>query len=377
MPRSLPRRLLRTLIGLLLCALVTQHPVAVDAVAARDSAVPTVDAMADLVQQARTADAEVRTAELDLFDRLAERTQTDPGGQRTRSLTRLKARSSEDLRMLVREGNRDKLARAAMLMYPGLVDGFTHNDYSAIISSVATALDRQAVEDLFVQKTDIAAGSVPQRRRQELTLHRSSVAAVRSKSIRSVPRVSLRQQILAVHDTLKSRDEALGDLVTRVLRLLPPGASVSRDTLQADWETASARRRTALYTAFSVIGARYEFAARGPDRFDCSGLTAWAWAGAGVSLRLSSLAQRAQVGQLTKHGTPGPGDLVFWPRTTNTDGRVISHVAISIGGGLLVEAGASGTGVRVSTLPHAKVIGWGSLDLVEEHNPVRVKLQAR
>ena len=45
--------------------------------------------------------------------------------------------------------------------------------------------------------------------------------------------------------------------------------------------TRTAARATAIAAAQSVLGAPYVFGAAGPDAFDCSGLTSWAWAQAG------------------------------------------------------------------------------------------------
>src|SRR4029079_2959433 len=54
---------------------------------------------------------------------------------------------------------------------------------------------------------------------------------------------------------------------------------------------ASSAGQTAANAALSVLGAPYVFGAAGPSSFDCSGLTVWAWAQAGVSLPHSALAQ--------------------------------------------------------------------------------------
>ena len=46
-----------------------------------------------------------------------------------------------------------------------------------------------------------------------------------------------------------------------------------------------------MRAALSQVGKAYRFAAAGPDAYDCSGLTMWAWAQAGVSLPHYSKAQ--------------------------------------------------------------------------------------
>jgi cell wall-associated NlpC family hydrolase len=65
-----------------------------------------------------------------------------------------------------------------------------------------------------------------------------------------------------------------------------------------------------------------------------------AWAQAGVSLPHSSSAQYG-VGRHVASGDLQPGDLVFYYSP-------ISHVAMYIGNGLIVEAANPGAGIRVS-----------------------------
>jgi len=82
--------------------------------------------------------------------------------------------------------------------------------------------------------------------------------------------------------------------------------------------------------------------------FDCSGLVLYAW---GPYLRLPHLAasQYLKAGSLHPAATDLlPGDLVFWSSSGGASG--ISHVAIYIGNGNVVQAPASGDVVKVSPL---------------------------
>ena len=60
---------------------------------------------------------------------------------------------------------------------------------------------------------------------------------------------------------------------------------------QIDIPATSPGAATAVRAALSQVGKGYRFAAAGPDAYDCSGLTMWAWAQAGVSLPHYSKAQ--------------------------------------------------------------------------------------
>lgn len=109
---------------------------------------------------------------------------------------------------------------------------------------------------------------------------------------------------------------------------------------------ATGRGQTAANAAITQIGVRYSWGggnASGPSEgfgpgagivgFDCSGLTLYAWARAGVSLPHSAqmqynLSAKVALSQLQ------PGDLVFYGSSSTN----ISHVGIYVGGGQVVHA---------------------------------------
>jgi cell wall-associated NlpC family hydrolase len=87
----------------------------------------------------------------------------------------------------------------------------------------------------------------------------------------------------------------------------------------------------AVGAAGSVIGAPYVWGSADPNvGFDCSGLTSWAWAQAGVYLPHSSAAQYSALPHVPL-GSVQPGDLIFYYSP-------ISHVALYVGGGQIVHA---------------------------------------
>lgn len=96
---------------------------------------------------------------------------------------------------------------------------------------------------------------------------------------------------------------------------------------------------TAVAAAESVIGAPYVFGAAGPDAFDCSGLTMWAWAQAGVSLPHSAAAQYASLPKVPLSAVE-PGDIIYYDNFG-------AHVAIYVGGGQIVQARHPGPGGQV------------------------------
>jgi len=105
------------------------------------------------------------------------------------------------------------------------------------------------------------------------------------------------------------------------------------------------RGSKALKYALAQIGDIYVWAAAGPTRWDCSGLTMRAFQNAGVSLPHSSRAQ-IRYGKNISFTSVKPGDLVFF-------GSPISHVAIYMGGGKMVHAPRPGKRVEVVEFPRS------------------------
>ena len=89
-----------------------------------------------------------------------------------------------------------------------------------------------------------------------------------------------------------------------------------------------------LAYARSKIGNSYVRGGEGPSVFDCSGFTKRAYAQAGIILPHSSGAQAARARSIPRSAAK-PGDLVVGP----------GHVGIYMGGGMMIDAGNSRTGV--------------------------------
>ncbi|GAB4933036.1 hypothetical protein MAHJHV34_49790 [Mycobacterium avium subsp. hominissuis] len=113
----------------------------------------------------------------------------------------------------------------------------------------------------------------------------------------------------------------------------------------------------AVKAALSRLGAPYVWGAKGPDAFDCSGLTRWAWAQAGVTLGSDTYSQIKQGSEVAGNDIQ-PGDLVF----SEFDGRGPGHVQMVVeppsagGGGKVVEAQQSGVPVKISPMPSGHVV---------------------
>lgn len=107
---------------------------------------------------------------------------------------------------------------------------------------------------------------------------------------------------------------------------------------------ASGRALAALQEAYRQSGKPYVYGGAGPDVYDCSGLTMWAFAHAGVSLPHSAAAQY-NYGMRVSYSDLQPGDMVFF-----AEGGYIGHVGIYVGGGNMIDAPHSGSYVGVRPL---------------------------
>jgi cell wall-associated NlpC family hydrolase len=100
-----------------------------------------------------------------------------------------------------------------------------------------------------------------------------------------------------------------------------------------------------LAAAESRIGLPYVWGSAGPRAFDCSGLVQWSMAQAGVVMPRVA-ADQARTGPLLKLSDLRPGDLLFY-HTDPTAPSYISHVAIYIGNGQMLQAPEPGLTAEV------------------------------
>lgn len=158
----------------------------------------------------------------------------------------------------------------------------------------------------------------------------------------------------------------LSTLMAEIRRVLPKDASVAPLVAQsaalgspvtggeagAIGITASdgpglttAQTRAFLIAAESRIGDPYVWGAAGPKQFDCSGLVQWSMRQAGIVMPRVAVDQ-AQAGPRVALSQVEPGDLLFY-HTDPTAPTYISHVAIYIGDGLMLQAPEPGLDVEV------------------------------
>jgi cell wall-associated NlpC family hydrolase len=157
----------------------------------------------------------------------------------------------------------------------------------------------------------------------------------------------------------------LSVLIRQLARVLPRDASVAPLVAQAAVRglpvttgsaggiavTASdgpgltvAQTQAFLTAALSRIGRPYVWGGSGPAVFDCSGLVQWSMRQAGIVMPRVAVDQ-ARTGPLIPAGQVQPGDLLFY-HTDPTAPTYISHVAIYLGNGMMLQAPEPGMDVE-------------------------------
>jgi len=157
--------------------------------------------------------------------------------------------------------------------------------------------------------------------------------------------------------------DSLASLVTRIKAILPHGAAVEAlvtevtrpggpppvgtipGTSVSGGAITAAQLTAALRAAESRRGLPYVWGAAGPASFDCSGLVQWSYARAGVSMPRVAAGQ-ARAGLAVPVTQLQPGDLLFY-HTDPTAPGYISHVAIYLGNGWMIQAPQPGMDVEI------------------------------
>jgi cell wall-associated NlpC family hydrolase len=134
---------------------------------------------------------------------------------------------------------------------------------------------------------------------------------------------------------------AQGLILDERVRLLAHEVAIATggdaEWLHQEWADLSKKRLTVIIYGLAQVGKDYTYASRGPSAFDCSGLTAAAWAAVGVAIPLNSRDQGRLLPSLTR---ARPGSLVVRQ----------GHVVLYLGAGIIVHAANEALGVRLDTV---------------------------
>ncbi|WP_246080427.1 C40 family peptidase [Modestobacter altitudinis] len=240
----------------------------------------------------------------------------------------------------------DELSSVAQAAFTG--DGLGSLQAFMTSSSAEEFLDRVALlNSIADHHNDVLARVAEARSAAEQARAAAESAALDAQQ--QVRRVASQQEELqgeiadyqAQYALLTAEEQTRADVAHGGQTLAPPSVG----TVEADSATVQA----VLDTALAQVGDPYVWAAAGPDAFDCSGLTQYAFAAAGVALPHSS-AMQATMGQPVSRADIRPGDLVYFYSP-------VSHIGIYIGGGRMVHASTFGDPVKVSSVDMAGYAG--------------------
>jgi cell wall-associated NlpC family hydrolase len=165
----------------------------------------------------------------------------------------------------------------------------------------------------------------------------------------------LRRKIMVEGFDQVQRDGQAGSITRReMLRRAGLGslAVVGGIALFAVPESANAltvqQAQTIVNAALSVLGVRYTWGGSNPSTgFDCSGLTQWCYAKAGIGLPRTARDQYSACRYCTFINAPGT--MLFFVNTNpDLPPGVISHVAIAVGDGSMVSANSTPTPGKVT-----------------------------
>lgn len=226
-----------------------------------------------------------------------------------------------------------------------LNSGGAHEHYRSALRAHHDALQATAQTDAAVNRVITAARHDHARARQ---LTEQVVEAARADAAstpdtplaqrEAVRRKAARLRTQQAHVRLARQEALRHRSALRELRYRRGRARSRRTGLRS--ALPNGRAGIAVRAALSRLGRPYVWGATGPNQFDCSGLTQWSYAQAGMHLDRTTY-QQIHAGIPVARGDVRPGDLVF-PST--------SHVQLAIGHNLVVEAPHAGAAVRISPL---------------------------
>jgi cell wall-associated NlpC family hydrolase len=203
----------------------------------------------------------------------------------------------------------------------------TSNNPQAVLSQASVLLQMSADRSTQVSQFITAA------RQLESAQHmaRRSEAGVTALEKQRLARKA------AIGKTLAKQKAVLASLTAQQAPTVGSGGSTSA---VYTGPTATQAEKAVAF-AYAQLGKPYQWGATGPGSYDCSGLMQAAWASAGVSIPRDTYSQVAGLPSVPLSALQ-PGDLVFF----DGDG----HVAMYVGGGMIIDAPRTGLTVEKVSL---------------------------
>jgi cell wall-associated NlpC family hydrolase len=136
----------------------------------------------------------------------------------------------------------------------------------------------------------------------------------------------------------------------------PVTVDAAPDCLPGVGQAPNAVTSAAIAYAEQQLGKPYLWGGTGPNAFDCSGLVMMAYRAAGIDIPRTSQEQWAW-GPKISASQVEPGDLAFFVGADGT-WTAPGHVGLVIGGGLMIEAYATGFPIRIAPYKRSDLVGF-------------------
>lgn len=218
-----------------------------------------------------------------------------------------------------------------------------------VLEGKAAAAKAEMDANLAKHKEKLAEYEAKQREAEQVYDRLNKEEQERLRKLREEAEWQARERAEAQASEEAAREQAAGaasrDQVreTRSEPSQRSGSQSKRDTPAPAPAPNASRAQTVINAALAQVGKTYRHGATGPNAFDCSGLTTYAYRQVGISLPRTSRAQYSGAGRKVSVKDIQPGDLVFYYGGP-------SHVGIYIGGGKIVHAANPRSGINVTGL---------------------------
>jgi cell wall-associated NlpC family hydrolase len=275
--------------------------------------------------------------------------------------------------LMTADGPAQVLERAALLDAAG-------DHRSDVVAAGTVAQQQAAVADAAAQSALGAAAVLRQEAADALAAAEQVEAGARRQAAGFAARqAAVQAQLDAAQQALLGLEGARSAAVQQAATAAQAAAAASRRVTSVGAAAAAdpgpragAGSASAVETAISAarryLGTQYAWGGgslTGPSvgwgidegvvGFDCSGLTRYAYAQAGIPIARNSTQQYAALPKVSRSELER-GDLVFWALDTSRP-STIHHVAIYLGDGQVLEAPQSNSVVRVTPMRWAGFIG--------------------
>jgi cell wall-associated NlpC family hydrolase len=248
------------------------------------------------------------------------------------------------------------IERAALLEAAG-----SHR--SDVLDTVRVLQEQATVADTAAREAVADAADLQRAAEEKLVVAQAAEVEARAQAeVLVTQQAELETQLAAAQETLATLvgEQEAAARTAQAAPPAPPRPAPVGNQSQAGGGDANAAA-VAIDAAKQHLGLPYAWGGGGtrgpgpgldPDEgvigFDCSGLTQYAYAQAGISIPRNSRAQYAALPKVASNALQ-PGDLVFWANDPS-DPETIYHVAIYLGGNRVIQAPQSGDVVKISTM---------------------------